>query len=529
VQITTNDAANNSLKLSSLDLKVAQLVQQFANKPLLIEKLALIQSKGLLLNLSGNSNGKPVSGLELQLPLKAAHLFENITQDSSKLSLTIVNKKHIQLNLLTPTVKPNSVTTASKADNLSTTSELNTAKQLIFQKALLSADGVLKLTNPKQQTLQIANSDNHISKPNNSENQLKPNELTVAQAAKNILKNHFSNQIPISTHFKNILKINETLSQIQQPQPVIGELRKHFNDLLSSIEKATNYSAKEIKQKIGDSGYFLERNLRKLIQAQAESKTQHHLGNTLHNKSNVNQATQAGKQSAFSAQTGDVKLILLKIRTTLESLLKTIESLPTNKNKIPDSQRLLIEQLTHNLPNKQNQQSSSSNPALKNHLVNLQLLSLRQTSEMLTTVQNAISQIESNQLLSLKNETPNLHQFLIDLPVKNNSEIDSFEILFEHSDNNRKNQKIKRWKVVVRFDLEPLGPMFAQVELQNEKISTHFFAKKQQTAALINQHLHHLKQSLFSAGVEVEKLEGNQGKIPDTLLRNNEQLVDTHV
>lgn len=527
MQITPNDAANSSLKLTSLDLKVAQLVQQFADKPLLIEKLAISQPQGLLLNLSGGTNAKQGSAFDLQLPLKTAKLFENITQNSSRLSLAIVDKKNIQLSLLSPRINATSTTTNSKSGDLAI-NDLQVAKQIIFQKALLSAKGILKLTHPKPQSLHESNLVNHLNKPNNSDNQIKPNQLTVAQAAKSILKSHFSNHTPISTHLASILKIENKLSQIQQPHSDISNLKKYFSELFTSIGKPENYSAKEIKQKIANSGQFLERNLSKLVQARSESQKEFNLGNTLIDKANVNPATQSAKQNIFSAQTGDVKLILLKIRTALESLVKTIESIPANENKLSDSQRLLVEQLAHNLANKQSQQNSPPNLALKNQLINLQQLSLRLTSEMLTTIQSSVTQLENNQLLSLKNETPNLHQFLIDLPIKNNSEVDSFEMLFENSNNNEIKQKVKRWKVVVRFDLEPLGPMFAQVELQNEKISSHFFAKKPQTAALINQHLHLLKQSLFSAGVEVEKIEGSQGKIPDTLLRNSEQLVDTH-
>jgi len=528
VQITPNETTTNSLKLTDLDLKVAQLVKQFADKPLLIEKLALVQSQGLLLSLS---NGK--QQIEIQLPTKIAKLFENIAQNTTKLSLTTIDQQNIRLKLLTPLLK----TTLSKQDasktNSLTINNQHADKQLIFQKAILSPEGILKLNNPKAQTLTTTNPASSVDKPisanklNRVYNQNKAGELTIAQVAKNILKSHFTKQLPISIHLDNIVKLTKDLVKIELPHPTIAKLNKHFTQLFSNIEKPSNYSAAEIKQKLNDSGHFLEKNLSKMVQANSELKP----GQTLLTNPLIKQTPQPTTQKNILEQTNDTKLVLLKIKTTLESLIKTIETPQTSDSKISDSQRLLLEQLAQSLAPKQNQnqQNHQTIAQIKNQILNLQQMALKQTSEMLTEAKNMISQIESNQLLSLKNETPNLHQFLIDLPIKNNSHIDSFEMLFEHSDTTKDKQKVKRWKVVVRFDLEPLGPMFAQIELENEKISTHFFAKAQQTAALINQHLHVLKQSLFSAGVDVEKLQGSQGKIPETLLRNSEQLVDTHV
>jgi len=152
----------------------------------------------------------------------------------------------------------------------------------------------------------------------------------------------------------------------------------------------------------------------------------------------------------------------------------------------------------------------------------------KQINELVFEVRNSLAQIESNQLLSLRTEQPNLHQFLVDLPFSNGSEIDSFELLFEHSKENERQKAIKQWKVVVRFDLAPLGPMFAQVELKDERISTHIFAESQQTAKLINENIHVLKKSLFDAGVNTDTIKSSQGNIPDKLVQNSEHSVDFH-
>lgn len=561
MQITPNEVSTSNVTPSNLDLKVAQLINNLAGKPLLIEKLVLAQSQGLLLSLSID---KPP--LQLQLPLKLAQSFENVGQNINKLSLSVTNQQRIELTLL-----PSNLEASTK---LGVNSQ-QAIKPIVFQKALLLPDGLLKLDNPKLAAVQVANSTNRLQntsnldagrlnstpplnqantsalpakvtdKPSNS----KINEITVAEAAKTILKTHFTKQLPIASHIENIVKFAQALPTTDSPHPLVAKLNQQLVHLVSQIEKPTDYSATEIKQRVNDSGHFLEKNLAHQLRVGTElgSESKSTLKQTELTNSQVKETPVLVPQKLSLEQSNDTKLILLKIKTTLETLIRRIETpvtsekaspqptsspLQPNEIRLSESQRILLEQLTRNLLSQQNnkpeQQVYRTAIQTKNQILNLQQAAIKQTSEILAEVKSTLSQIESNQLLSLKNETPNLHQFLIDLPIKNNSEIDSFEMLFENSDITQGKQKVKKWKVIVRFDLEPLGPMFAQIELENERISTHFFAKAQQTAALINQHLHILKQSLFSAGVDIEKLQGSQGKIPDTLIRNSEQLVDTH-
>ncbi len=76
MQITPNDVGASKGLLNSLDPKVLQLINAFANKPLLNEKLLLSQSQGVLLKLAFETKQ-----LDLQLPIKTAPLFKNITQN----------------------------------------------------------------------------------------------------------------------------------------------------------------------------------------------------------------------------------------------------------------------------------------------------------------------------------------------------------------------------------------------------------------------------------------------------------------
>jgi len=149
--------------------------------------------------------------------------------------------------------------------------------------------------------------------------------------------------------------------------------------------------------------------------------------------------------------------------------------------------------------------------------------------EMLSDINTMLNKIETNQLLSLRNESSLLAQYLIELPIYRAGSVDSFEIMFEGHQKDKDRGSNKVWTVTIRFDLEPLGPMFARVKLKGERISTHFFAEDLNTAKLLNQHLSHLEQSLFSAGVDIDEIKGLQGIIPDTLMLNDEQTIDVRV
>lgn len=627
VQITPNDVGANKSLLSNLDPKVLQLINGLANKPLLIEKLVLNQSQGVLLKLLSENQQ-----LSLQLPIKTAELFKNTDQISMKLSLTVKQQVLLQVsqsdstnknNLLVKTViflsskllpnqilkldNPNlkvapsqnparSISTPGLPGNLELPPNSNLSQNSnpkLIQKSEVLDKAPFEKVGQNPQHLQkrpiqpsslqasIANHKNtgfivssgktgSSTSPLGNPQSVLPskllaasdvkllgeNQITVANVAKQLLKSYFSKQLPIAKHLITLSKAAENLTRNliipPSPEPLVIKLQEQLKQLLAVIQKPVKTDGVEIKQRVKNSGHLLERNLDKSLfkladptQLLEKTGAKKLLNNSvkpelLMNKSKMlaDKADQHSpvpnetkKTSTDPLQSNDIKLHLMKIRATLENIIKQNKPSQSEQNKpqvptLPVSPtksevKLVASETalptTGKLPNQLNQQ-----------LVNQQQMIIKQASELLIEVKNIVSQIESNQLLSLKNETPNLHQFLVDLPLKNNADIDSFEMLFEHSDINKSGRSIKHWKVVVRFDLEPLGPMFARVELENDRISTHFFSQSQQTAQLINQHLHILKKSLFSAGVNIDKLDGSQGKIPERLIKINEQMIDTH-
>lgn len=151
-------------------------------------------------------------------------------------------------------------------------------------------------------------------------------------------------------------------------------------------------------------------------------------------------------------------------------------------------------------------------------------------NSMLAETNSIINKIETNQLLSLKSDIQLQQQLLLDLPIFHQQKFESFEILLTSKNNsNQEEEATKQWTVTVKFDLQPLGPMFARISLKHNRISTHFFAKEEATAMLLKDNIQHLERSLFLAGLDIEEIQGQQGVVPDKLLSNHEHSVDLRV
>lgn len=367
--------------------------------------------------------------------------------------------------------------------------------------------------------------------------------------------------------------------------PIANQIISQSNsiaELMNQLTRATSRpqlsNAKSIMERLSNSGNLFENKLASFSQSSTDAsftkdplaklKSSSTASPLLMNaKANTSSSESAqllsGKVKAKTLNNpsnqnnlgaNDIKLLLVQLKAQVEKLISQINSLQPRTLTEPASQTapqsannqtaVLTEQIRRELENSPNTLLRKENTAgfgVANQgkrtaasLSNL-LLTVGQSnqltkalSEIVIEVRAALSQIEKNQLLSLRAEQPNIHQFLVDLPFSNNKQIDSFELLFEHQNENL-TKSVKQWKVVVRFDLDPLGPMFAQVQLKDNRISTNIFAESQPTAKLINEHLHVLQKSLADAGLDIDQVAGSQGKIPESLVKNTEHSVDIRV
>ncbi len=292
------------------------------------------------------------------------------------------------------------------------------------------------------------------------------------------------------------------------------------------------------------------------------SQNPNHLKSDSQNPKNLSNETNTTVNKPTRPENQDLKLNLIKIIQSIQKLLdansllaaktnngatSSIGANPTGANTATQSQNLQQAELSRQLVERQAAASGQSGDeiiksALKSSLVDSQtrsqsaanlLLNTQQLQsqlrELMTEVKSILSKLETHQLMSIKNDSTGVQQFLFDLPILKNAQLDSFEMRFEQQSKANKEKASQFWKVVVRFDLEPLGPMFAQVELKNDRISTHIFAQSAETANLIENHLDILRDSFTQAGINSDRLEANQGKVPETLIQPERQGVDIRI
>ena len=88
-----------------------------------------------------------------------------------------------------------------------------------------------------------------------------------------------------------------------------------------------------------------------------------------------------------------------------------------------------------------------------------------------------------------------LNQWNFDLPVRNGEEI----------------EKVRTWKIALAFDLDPLGPIYVRINLQQESLSAYFFwAEQAATVNKVNKELSKLESKLQGLGVKVQHLDCRQ-------------------
>lgn len=159
---------------------------------------------------------------------------------------------------------------------------------------------------------------------------------------------------------------------------------------------------------------------------------------------------------------------------------------------------------------------------LLNRLGNLRLDLLQQTEA-------ALARVHLNQLASLPREGEHrLVEWLFDIPVRRGNDVDFWSArLFRDTDGDTKARDTApaQWSVQLAFDLPGLGPMQAQINLHGERVSTHFWATREETLPLVHGNLKALRRNMLEVGLEVGDIDCRLGAIPETPGRNQAPLI----
>lgn len=134
----------------------------------------------------------------------------------------------------------------------------------------------------------------------------------------------------------------------------------------------------------------------------------------------------------------------------------------------------------------------------------------------------AISRLQTHQLASLAqtyttSEGTQVTTWQTEIPMRQQEQVVPLQVKFQqeqHSSPDPQHNQPPVWRLELSFDIEPLGPMHAQVNLQEDNLSSRLWAEHQQTVSLVKKELHVLRDKLLAAGLNIRELECEQGMPP---------------
>lgn len=134
----------------------------------------------------------------------------------------------------------------------------------------------------------------------------------------------------------------------------------------------------------------------------------------------------------------------------------------------------------------------------------------------------AISRLQTHQLASLAQtyttpEGTQLTTWQTEIPMRDQDHVVPLQVRFQQEQYNPADNQEARpplWRLELSFEIEPLGPLHVQVNLQEDKLSSRVWAEQENTARLVSDELHVLRDKLLAAGIHINELDCMQGIPP---------------
>ncbi len=334
---------------------------------------------------------------------------------------------------------------------------------------------------------------------------------TTTSATTNALKQHLPKQTSLTPLLANIIALSQSSASSQLP----ANLAKSIENLLKALPSAQDVlkgNAQTMQRVLKESGIFLERHLSE--------------DNTSPTRTQILNA--------------DFKANLLKVLQQLRSYQKQAQVTPKKTSEPYNNiqpQRLPLQasstattlgtsiQSTSRPPESfVPPQTPTAAPTLKNTAIQAQARSqptLSQATpltfvieELSKQIEGAISRIRVTQLANIPSDLNQPLSLNVELPVRRESGIDLFQLRIEEDEENGKHSsnKAPAWKVTLAFHFDELGPVYANISVFEETVSTTLHAELDKTSKLINDNLNTLSKDLSEAGLNVKKLVCLTGK-----------------
>jgi hypothetical protein len=132
--------------------------------------------------------------------------------------------------------------------------------------------------------------------------------------------------------------------------------------------------------------------------------------------------------------------------------------------------------------------------------------------DLSTQVEASLARIELAQLSVLPTEDHPYPAWLIDLPVREGAETRVFQFQIEEEPSRGEGKAQRPWSVMVAFELEGLGPIYARLTFLDNAVSAHLWAEWPETHRLFESHLEELRKGLAGEKLETVHVQCFQGK-----------------
>lgn len=287
----------------------------------------------------------------------------------------------------------------------------------------------------------------------------------------------------------------------------IRQLAQAFLETLKTPQALIQ--SESLRQTLQNSGTLLEARLAALVQSGEHPKS----------------VLQEDIKAQLTRLLSDLKTLQHSLTTSISSSISTQESSTTvNKNSFslntkdttppPDFSKAPM-------PNK-----GDNTPTLAN--LNSKEQTLRwvenTATELARQTSGALSRIELHQLASVpqaSDHTPTTSQttWSFEIPVAREGQIELWQLKIDKEPLPSEQvadptQAKHRWLVQMAFNLEDLGPMQVRIAIQQDTVSTTWWAEQPETLSLLQEETHTLRQDLSTEGLRVGHIDCFPGNAP---------------
>ncbi len=296
-----------------------------------------------------------------------------------------------------------------------------------------------------------------------------------------------------------------------------NDLKESLKDLFRYIShKDTLKTGKSIEKALKQSGTFLERRMATQKEVPIQKRSKPSIELTLHKdiKANLNRVLATALYNLAKINAAQLKSTQAphpsQSTTTSTGASSTSTNASSAQKALTGGSSSLNNNLLNNIKTKLRQFTAGR--ATVSNLPELEYI----TKEVLKNVQEALSRTQLGQLINLRPES-STQQWLFELPVMNDKNVDSFSIYLKEEEDEVGDveSKKRRWSVVLQFEIGELGKIRSMLSWGNNKIQVRFLAERDTTVNLVDTELEYFQKMLNKQGIAFEQLTVEQAQLDD--------------